>query len=67
MTDGLGAQYSGHFDKMTLPIFEILLEKGMKDLPRRIYLKHEIPSLVIIENEYPAFFITICCQQRGIN
>ena len=45
----------------------MMLDTGMNDLPRRIYLKHEIPSVVILENEHPAFFITICCQRRGIN
>ncbi len=39
----------------------------MADLPRRTYLKHEIPSSVFIGYEHPAFFITICCQRRGIN
>ena len=39
----------------------------MDDLPRRHYLKHEVPSWVFDGNVHPAFFITVCCQKRGIN
>ena len=44
-----------------------MLDGFMADLPQRKYLKHEIPSFVVISNEHPAYFITICCKKRGIN
>jgi len=39
----------------------------MDDLPRRRYLKHQVPSWVFDGNVHPAFFITICCAKRGTN
>ncbi len=57
----------GHFIKMTHHDLTGVLEEDMSDLPQRIYLKHEIPPFVIIGNEHPAYFITICCKKRGIN
>jgi putative transposase len=39
----------------------------MDDLPRRRYLKHEVPSWVFDGNIHPAFFITVCCKTRGVN
>ncbi len=39
----------------------------MDDLPRRRYLKHEVPSWVFDGNVHPAFFITVCCKKRGAN
>jgi putative transposase len=39
----------------------------MDDLPRRRYLKHDVPSWVFDGNVHPAFFITVCCKKRGVN
>ncbi|WP_411826988.1 hypothetical protein [Luteolibacter sp. AS25] len=37
----------------------------MSDLPRRKWLRHDVPETVADPN--PVFFLTICCQKRGTN